>query len=77
MQILYFGKLKEQIENTSFNGKFPITVKALKTALNAKEPKIDFLSTSVLCAVNQTIVDDNTIINSSDEVAFFPPTTGG
>jgi len=31
----------------------------------------------VLVAVNQNIVDMNTSVNSGDEVAFFPPVTGG
>lgn len=32
---------------------------------------------SVLCAVNQTLVDFNYIVQSGDEIAFFPPVTGG
>ncbi|KFA59902.1 molybdopterin synthase sulfur carrier subunit [Gilliamella sp. Choc4-2] len=32
---------------------------------------------TVLCAVNQCIVDFDYIIQSSDEIAFFPPVTGG
>ncbi|WP_448548849.1 molybdopterin converting factor subunit 1 [Thalassotalea fusca] len=31
----------------------------------------------VLAAVNQTMVDVNTPVKSGDEVAFFPPVTGG
>jgi molybdopterin synthase sulfur carrier subunit len=32
---------------------------------------------NVLIAVNMDYVDANTMINSGDEVAFFPPVTGG
>lgn len=32
---------------------------------------------TVLCAVNQTFADVNYIIQSGDEIAFFPPVTGG
>lgn len=30
-----------------------------------------------LCAVNQTLVSFSTQVQSGDEVAFFPPVTGG
>ncbi|MWP48495.1 MULTISPECIES: molybdopterin synthase sulfur carrier subunit [unclassified Gilliamella] len=36
-----------------------------------------FKESSVLCAVNQTLVDFNYIVQEGDEIAFFPPVTGG
>ncbi|MDP5053771.1 MAG: MoaD/ThiS family protein [Congregibacter sp.] len=32
---------------------------------------------NVLCAVNQKVVDDACPITCTDEIAFFPPMTGG
>lgn len=32
---------------------------------------------SLRCALNQTMVDANTVLNDGAEVAFFPPVTGG
>nr|WP_220018982.1 molybdopterin synthase sulfur carrier subunit [Gilliamella apicola] len=32
---------------------------------------------TVLCAVNQTLVNYDYIIQEDDEIAFFPPVTGG
>lgn len=32
---------------------------------------------NVLMAVNQTLATEHTMINNGDEVAFFPPVTGG
>lgn len=32
---------------------------------------------NVLCAVNQQLVDDAVAVVASDEIAFFPPVTGG
>ena len=30
-----------------------------------------------LVAVNQELTSDDTVINDADEIAFFPPVTGG
>jgi molybdopterin converting factor small subunit len=32
---------------------------------------------NVLCAVNQRVASDDAAVNAGDEVAFFPPMTGG
>ncbi|WP_188150176.1 molybdopterin converting factor subunit 1 [Teredinibacter waterburyi] len=32
---------------------------------------------TILCAVNQTVARDDTPLRNGDEVAFFPPVTGG
>ncbi|KDN11016.1 MULTISPECIES: molybdopterin synthase sulfur carrier subunit [unclassified Gilliamella] len=36
-----------------------------------------FKENPVLCAVNQTLVDFDYIVKEGDEIAFFPPVTGG
>ena len=35
------------------------------------------LSANVLCACNQTLCDGTMVVSEQDEVAFFPPVTGG
>jgi molybdopterin synthase sulfur carrier subunit len=35
------------------------------------------LPEQVLCAVNMQYAEPNTIVGEGDEVAFFPPVTGG
>lgn len=78
LQILYFGALKEQAQHHSITENFPISLAQLKQSLNQYEPSIDFNSKQVICAVNQTIChQDDISITTNDEVAFFPPTTGG
>lgn len=53
-------------------------VAGLKAALKALDPRFARLQEDrVLCAVNQVMAADDTPITDDDEVAFFPPVTGG
>lgn len=55
-----------------------VTVADIKTMLKARSPLWqDVLDDGVLCAVNQVLCDDSHQISDGDEVAFFPPVTGG
>ena len=36
-----------------------------------------FQSSSIKVAVNHELVDENTMLKEGDEVAYFPPVTGG
>ncbi|MCA1770452.1 MAG: cyclic pyranopterin monophosphate synthase MoaC [Halomonas sp.] len=53
-------------------------VGGLKVALKALDPRLAGLDEGrVMCAVNQVMAGDHTPITDDDEVAFFPPVTGG
>ncbi len=53
-------------------------VGGLKAALKALDPRFAGLDEGrVMCAVNQVMAGDRTPITDDDEVAFFPPVTGG
>jgi cyclic pyranopterin phosphate synthase len=53
-------------------------VGGLKEALKERDPRFARLEEGrVLCAVNQVMAADSTPITDEDEVAFFPPVTGG
>lgn len=53
-------------------------IAGLKTALKAMDERFSGLDRGpVLCAVNQVMAGDGTQLTSEDEVAFFPPVTGG
>ncbi|MGM1053831.1 MAG: cyclic pyranopterin monophosphate synthase MoaC [Pseudomonadota bacterium] len=53
-------------------------VGGLKAALKTLDPRFAGLDEGrVLCAVNQVMAGDHTPITDDDEVAFFPPVTGG
>jgi molybdopterin synthase sulfur carrier subunit len=54
------------------------TVASLINALRERSEKWELaLSGSVLTAVNQQLCDANTTVKDGDEVALFPPVTGG
>lgn len=81
IQILFFGQLREQLgcdskqleigETTSING-------LLERLVSETPDWHAFLSAkSILSAVNQQMVEKDHIVSDADEVAFFPPVTGG
>ncbi|MGY0591836.1 MAG: molybdopterin converting factor subunit 1 [Paraglaciecola chathamensis] len=80
IQVLFFGQLKDQVKMPSVKVEEAVTsVGELKKTLGVMHPQWQqYLSKdSILVAVNQTIGNDQTVLNDGDEVAFFPPVTGG
>ena len=78
MEILFFGALKETIKcsKLAINEDQPKTVLELRSKMNKDYGENNFQK-NVLCAVNQEFAKDSTEIKDSDEIAFFPPVTGG
>jgi len=78
MNILFFASLKESLNTASEK----ITIDADTTVASIKNQLIEkhgekYFPKNILCAVNHEMVDDNTLVTEGDEVAFFPPVTGG
>ncbi len=78
MKILYFASLKESLKLSSEEIILAtnITTAQLKKQLIDRHGEHHFPN-NVLCAINQEIANDPVIINEVDEVAFYPPVTGG
>ena len=83
MKILYFSWLKEKIGTNSEEIEKPIKVKTimdliqfLKNTSNGHEDAFTHLK-SIKVAVNKNFANFETEINNNDEIAFFPPVTGG
>ena len=53
-----------------------MTVNALRLLLIDKYGEQHFPN-NILCAVNHEIANDSTQLSDNDEVAFYPPVTGG
>ncbi len=78
MNILYFASLKENLKISSeqINLTTTTTVKQLREILIKKHGE-HYFPNNILCAVNQEIAIDSLIIKETDEIAFYPPVTGG
>lgn len=77
MIIKYFASLKEKIgvaEETIVSKEISVqeTIKILKGKYGD-----DIFPDNILCSVNHEIVRPEHRIKAQDEVAFFPPVTGG
>ena len=83
MKILYFAQLKENIgkEQDIIDFDSEISVKDLiqKLTLKGEKYKKSFEEIKNLrCAVNcENITNYKVILKNKDEIAFFPPVTGG
>jgi molybdopterin synthase sulfur carrier subunit len=82
VQVLYFASVRERMGLSSEKVMVPegAGVSALRQQLCARgEASQQALSVQkgLRVAVNQVMVQDDVSLNAGDEVAFFPPVTGG
>ena len=80
IKVLFFAQVRELVKTDSLtvDGSFD-TVDALRAYLAAQSDRwaLALEEGKLLAAVNQTLVDFSHPVKTGDEVAFFPPVTGG
>ncbi len=83
IKVLYFARLKESLNYSTEDMDLPVGVKTiaqLKDHLAKRgEAWVALFNgqQSIRAAINHALVENDAIIKSGDEVAFFPPVTGG
>lgn len=80
IRILFFAQTRELVGESSLELDIePITIADLLENLSLKGEKWQYAlkEKQPLCAVNKQLVDYSYTLRSNDEVAFFPPVTGG
>lgn len=79
-KIVFFAQIRELIGENSIelNAK-GMTVEQLIEQLSLTNDKwsLALKEHTVLCAINKSLVDHQYLIQPNDEIAFFPPVTGG
>lgn len=87
IKVLFFASLKEQLNCSSID----LSINSLTdndTTLNVKKVLHEIVNlhpnwqkhlqnSTLLFAVNQTMANENTVVKQGDEIAIFPPVTGG
>lgn len=79
LKILYFAGLREAIGSGEESIELPSgvhTVGALRAALGERHPEL-LTTKNLRAAVNQQMAGAEAAVADGDEVAFFPPVTGG
>ncbi len=75
IQVKFFASLRETlgIGSTSISGSAELTVRGVwdTTTDSATYP------INTLCAINMDYAHQDDVVKDGDEVAFFPPVTGG
>jgi molybdopterin synthase sulfur carrier subunit len=75
IQVRYFASLGDQLgrQEDQVQAEGPITVADVWQQATDGQP----MPPNILMAVNQEYAETDQAVNEGDEVAFFPPVTGG
>ena len=73
--VKFFASLREQIGKSDASIASTDSITVLQAWQQASG--LDSMPENTLCAINMEYVDQNSMLNDGDEVAFFPPVTGG
>ncbi len=79
VKVLYFASLKNKLNKNYeyIDIDKNITVKTLKNLLLKKYPDLKGFLENCMIAVNESYVDDNTLLKDNNTVAIIPPVGGG
>ncbi|GAB1266514.1 molybdopterin synthase sulfur carrier subunit [Aurantivibrio infirmus] len=80
--ILYFARIKEALEIDREELDFEKDISTIQQlvsflGLRGEKWQTTLAEKSILVAVNHTVANFSTALNDDDEIAFYPPVTGG
>jgi molybdopterin synthase sulfur carrier subunit len=82
VKVLFFASVRERLGTAECEldgDTLPADLDALREALAARGDAFRevLAQPNLVCAVNQAVVHGNAALGPGDEIAFFPPVTGG
>ncbi|MGI9283965.1 MAG: molybdopterin converting factor subunit 1 [Pseudomonadales bacterium] len=82
LKVLFFAKLREELGTAelSLADENAVTTSQLRQILvdkNGEQWRDSLFANNIIVAVNQEVVDWSHPVKAGDEIAFFPPVTGG
>lgn len=79
VRLLFFASLKDIVGSRDLRVELPpgSTVADLLSQLESRYPRLKEYRSVVLTAINEDYVDKTAGISEGDEVAIFPPVSGG
>ena len=79
IRVLFFGAARDVVDTNPLDISLetPATVASAFRYLVARFAQLERFGRSLLFAVNQEYASDTVLLNDGDEVAIFPPVTGG
>ena len=79
IEVLLFARLRELVghDRVVVRRQELLTVRDVWDGLRAQYPQVEGFGKSLLVSVNQEFADWGTPVNEGDELAFFPPVSGG
>ncbi|MCO1334564.1 molybdopterin converting factor subunit 1 [Microbulbifer sp. OS29] len=80
VKVLFFARLRQQLGTGELSlGDFSGSLGDLRQALCAQYPdwSVHLQRDDIRMALNQELAEPEAVVNAGDEVAFFPPVTGG
>ncbi len=75
ISVQFFASLREQIGTSQIT--LPLNTPKTVLAIWAQATNNTAMPDNTLCAINMEYVKSDATVSDGDEVAFFPPVTGG